>query len=539
MREIDMSAVTTITLGRLGENRAAVIRFHCEDWEDTYGVGTFGLVAKHDEDSTAHPCAITVEDGVVSWEITSQETQKKGYGRCELFYTVGGVVAKSDIYRTYVADALTGGETPPEPYDDWLVQAVEAAGDAEAAKQGAIAAKQETQALFPAGGTAGQVLTKTADGTEWADAQGGGTDDHTQLINRDAADQHPISAVTGLQSALNGKIAEPVSEGSPGQVLGTDGEGGRQWITVSGGGGTSDHTALSNRDAANQHPIGAVTGLQSKLDGLDTTDTNLQEQIDALSSKSDVVDVVADHAELLSYDTSDLLNNDVVKVLEDETQSNAISYYRWTISGASGSWNYIGSQGPFYTKAESNTLLGGKQDTISDLATIRSGAALGATALQSVPNTYRTAAEQDTIDAVLAGATIFKITCTESGGTKSFDKTYAEITAAITAGKLPVVTFSGRKYVFGNSEFSKYWFYSIETNQNKIYNLNIDSSNTVSDGTLTTVAQGHGHSQSDISGLSTALAGKLAASSVAHETWTFTLEDDTAVTKEVVTWTGA
>ena len=39
-----------------------------------------------------------------------------------------------------------------------------------------------------------------------------------------------------------------------------------------------------------------------------------------------------------------------------------------------------------------------KQDTISDLEAIRSGAAKGATALQSVPNTYRTASEQDTID---------------------------------------------------------------------------------------------------------------------------------------------
>lgn len=53
---------------------------------------------------------------------------------------------------------------------------------------------------------------------------------------------------------------------------------------------------------------------------------------------------------------------------------------------------------------EGNTLQGklteledGKQDTISDLATIRSGAAKGATALQSVPSTYRTAAQQDAI----------------------------------------------------------------------------------------------------------------------------------------------
>lgn len=42
--------------------------------------------------------------------------------------------------------------------------------------------------------------------------------------------------------------------------------------------------------------------------------------------------------------------------------------------------------------------LAGKQGTISDLATIRSGASKGATALQSVPSTYRTAAAQDKID---------------------------------------------------------------------------------------------------------------------------------------------
>ena len=40
----------------------------------------------------------------------------------------------------------------------------------------------------------------------------------------------------------------------------------------------------------------------------------------------------------------------------------------------------------------------GKQDTINDLESIRTGAAKGATALQSVPNTYRTAAAQDVID---------------------------------------------------------------------------------------------------------------------------------------------
>lgn len=38
---------------------------------------------------------------------------------------------------------------------------------------------------------------------------GGGTTDHTQLINRDAANQHPMSAVTGLEAALLSKYQKP------------------------------------------------------------------------------------------------------------------------------------------------------------------------------------------------------------------------------------------------------------------------------------------------------------------------------------------
>lgn len=41
-------------------------------------------------------------------------------------------------------------------------------------------------------------------------------------------------------------------------------------------------------------------------------------------------------------------------------------------------------------KKSTNTTLAGKQDTISDLSSIRSGAALGATALQAVPSEYAT-----------------------------------------------------------------------------------------------------------------------------------------------------
>lgn len=39
----------------------------------------------------------------------------------------------------------------------------------------------------------------------------GGTDDHNELINRDMEDQHPISAITGLQDELNSKQNKLIS----------------------------------------------------------------------------------------------------------------------------------------------------------------------------------------------------------------------------------------------------------------------------------------------------------------------------------------
>lgn len=90
----------------------------------------------------------------------------------------------------------------------------------------------------------------------------------------------------------------------------------------------------------------------------------LQTQIDSLVSKSDVVDVVGTYADLQAYDTSTLLNNDVVKVLEDSTHSDARTYYRWVIT-TTGSWDYIGSESVGYTKAETDTLLNAKQATIT------------------------------------------------------------------------------------------------------------------------------------------------------------------------------
>jgi hypothetical protein len=108
--------------------------------------------------------------------------------------------------------------------------------------------------------------------------------------------------------------------------------------------------------------------------------TNLQQQIDAIVVSSDVFDVVGTYTDLQAYDITTVPVNDIIKVLEDSTHNNAMTYYRCTETGGVKSWTYIGSEGPFYTKSETNTLLSGKQATLvsgTNIKTINNTSLLG------------------------------------------------------------------------------------------------------------------------------------------------------------------
>lgn len=97
-------------------------------------------------------------------------------------------------------------------------------------------------------------------------------------------------------------------------------------------------------------------------------DTEIWEEIEAIEASSDVVDVVGTYAELQQYDTSKLHNNDLIKVLQDETHGDAITYYRW--NDTTNTFSYVGAEGPYYTASETDTLLAAKQDAATAVATV-------------------------------------------------------------------------------------------------------------------------------------------------------------------------
>jgi len=118
--------------------------------------------------------------------------------------------AEIEIIRS--EDASTVVPATPSAYTQWLSAIQEIADDAETAKE-AIEDMTATASVDSGTGSPSVVVTKsTVSGHENLDfafhnlgCGGGGTSDHTQLSNRDAVNQHPISAITDLQSTLGGK----------------------------------------------------------------------------------------------------------------------------------------------------------------------------------------------------------------------------------------------------------------------------------------------------------------------------------------------
>ena len=129
----------------------------------------------------------------------------------------------------------------------------------------------------------------------------------------------------------------------------------------------ADNTLQANIDAEELARQRADREIQAVLDGESLArvngDKNLQSQIDAIASKSDVVDVVGTYAELQAYDTTKLDDNDVVKVLDDSTHNDSMTYYRW--NETTQTWSYIGQESPYYSKSQTDTLLAQKQDNLT------------------------------------------------------------------------------------------------------------------------------------------------------------------------------
>lgn len=93
----------------------------------------------------------------------------------------------------------------------------------------------------------------------------------------------------------------------------------------------------------------------------------LDQAIEDIEIRSDVIDVLGSYNDLENYDTSDVRLNDLIKVISDETHDDSTTYYRWQTVEETNQWVFVAAEGPYYTITQINSIVEDINDDIEDL----------------------------------------------------------------------------------------------------------------------------------------------------------------------------
>lgn len=120
-----------LDLGIRGENEARQIVFDCTSLAETYGTGTAIVMCKRPGDTDPYPCASTQDGNTVTWVLSNADTAYAGYGKVELWWYVDEVLAKTIVFISFIANDIGETEDPPEPWEGWVDEVLQAAQEVE------------------------------------------------------------------------------------------------------------------------------------------------------------------------------------------------------------------------------------------------------------------------------------------------------------------------------------------------------------------------------------------------------------------------
>lgn len=216
MVEIKATHKCPIQIGRTGENEAVRVAFTLAPFEEVFPGGTPALLVKRKGDAAAYPVTLAVDGLTAYWTVTSADTDKAGFGQCELQWYLGDTLAKSNKFDFIVTPALEAGAEPPdEPSKRWFDAIQAQIGDLSKlttkAKDNLVEAINEAARSGGGTGGAGTIDMRTADG-------------YIQYSNDDGTTWENLIAIDDLKGA-DGKDGTNGADGEPGKD-GTDGKDG-------------------------------------------------------------------------------------------------------------------------------------------------------------------------------------------------------------------------------------------------------------------------------------------------------------------------
>lgn len=108
-------------LAHSGENHAVRAIFDLAPFQAAFPGGQPLLLVRRKGDSEGYPVTLEVDGDKAYWTLTAADTENSGAGQCELQWTVGETLVKSDKFDFLVLAALPAGAQPPdEPSQRWF-----------------------------------------------------------------------------------------------------------------------------------------------------------------------------------------------------------------------------------------------------------------------------------------------------------------------------------------------------------------------------------------------------------------------------------
>lgn len=100
-------------------------------------------------------------------------------------------------------------------------------------------------------------------------------------------------------------------------------------LNILGNGGSVEGITGCGNTKTQDYLVDAINRLQG-----------IENEVEEIKNNPDVVDIVDTYADLQSYDTQHLSDNDIIRVLQDETHDGNSTYYRFNKNA--GTWTFIG-----------------------------------------------------------------------------------------------------------------------------------------------------------------------------------------------------
>lgn len=241
-----------IKLGHTGENEAVHVAFSLLPFKEAFPGGAPALLVRRKGDAEAYPVTLTVEGDTAYWTVTSADTEKAGFGQCELQWYLGDMLAKSDKFDFLVAQALEAGAEPPdEPSKRWFEALEEKIGDLSElttkAKENLVAAINEAARSGGASGGAGSIEMQVSGGYIQYSTDGGETWENliaiADLKGKDGEDGQPGTP------GKDGADGAPGQDGySPAAKVEATADGAK--ITITDKTGTTEVEVKNGKDGA-------------------------------------------------------------------------------------------------------------------------------------------------------------------------------------------------------------------------------------------------------------------------------------------------